>query len=176
MMFELNQEERKKKFEFTVREMTIDDISPVFHLGEQLFTSRNVPNLYRYWDEYEVLGAYYDDPEYCFVAEHDDRLAGFILGTTIQKRRSAWKYGYLVWMGVSPKMQGKGVGERLFDWFLEAMLEGGARMILMDTEADNTQALKFFNKLGFGKPEDHVYLSLNLSRKQRRHRDKKQPE
>jgi ribosomal protein S18 acetylase RimI-like enzyme len=171
-MSESNLEEKKKKANVTIREMAIDDISPVFHLGERLFTSRDVPNLYHYWDEYEVLGAYYDDPEFCFVAESGDELVGFVLGTTIQKRRSAWKYGYLVWMGVEPEYQGQGIGERLFDWFLEIMLDEGVRMILMDTEADNEPALKFFSKLGFGRPEDHVYLSLNLSRKQRKHKEK----
>lgn len=165
-------DEKKKKIDVTVREMAIDDISPVFHLGERLFTSRDVPNLYHHWDEYEVLGAYYDDPEYCFVADCDGTIVGFVLGTTIQKRRSAWKYGYLVWMGVETSFQGRGIGERLFDRFLEVMLEDGVRMILMDTEADNEGALNFFKKLGFGRPADHVYLSLNLSRQQRAYRDK----
>ena len=171
-MSDLQSEEKRKKTPVTIREMEIDDISPVFHLGERLFTSRDVPNLYHYWDEYEVLGAYYDDPEYCFVAEHEGTIVGFVLGTTIQKRRSAWKYGYLVWMGVENGFQGQGIGERLFEWFLEVMLEDGVRMILMDTEADNEQALRFFKKLGFGRPEDHVYLSLNLSRQQREYKEK----
>jgi ribosomal protein S18 acetylase RimI-like enzyme len=37
----------------------------------------------------------------------------------------------------------------------------------VDTEADNLQALRFFRKLGFGKPQEHIYLSLNLSGQKR---------
>ncbi len=37
-------------------------------------------------------------------------------------------------------------------------------MILIDTEADNQKALRFFQKEGFGNPNEHVYLSRNLTR------------
>ena len=37
-------------------------------------------------------------------------------------------------------------------------------MILIDTEADNQQALRFFQKEGFGNPNEHVYLSRNFTR------------
>lgn len=36
------------------------------------------------------------------------------LGTTIEKRHSSWKYGYLLWLGVSPQAQRLGVGKKLF--------------------------------------------------------------
>ena len=35
-------------------------------------------------------------------------------------------------------------------------------MLLVDTEADNLSALRFFEKMGFEKPKKHIYLSLNL--------------
>jgi hypothetical protein len=70
-MSDIQAEEKKRRAPVAIREMQIDDISPVFHLGERLFTSRDVPNLYHSWDEHEVLGSYYDDPEFCFVAEHE---------------------------------------------------------------------------------------------------------
>lgn len=36
-------------------------------------------------------------------------------------------------------------------------------MLLVDTQADNIPALKFFEKLGFTHPQPCVYLSRNLS-------------
>jgi len=57
----------------------------VYHLGEELFTSDLYPYLYRTWDEWEVIGLYNTDPEYCLVAEIEGQLAGFILGTVISK-------------------------------------------------------------------------------------------
>ena len=38
-----------------VREMELEDLPKVFALGERLFTAEKWPNLYRTWDEYEVI-------------------------------------------------------------------------------------------------------------------------
>ncbi|MFH1135552.1 MAG: GNAT family N-acetyltransferase [Pseudomonadota bacterium] len=153
----------KKKVNIEIREMEIDDLAAVFHLGELLFTAETVPNLYRTWDEYEIIQLFQSDSEYCLVAEADDRLVGFALGATLEKSRSAWKYGLLVWLGVAPEYQKYGVGGKLFSHFKELVVKDGVRIILVDTEADNIPALKFFRKLGFGRPVEHIYLSLNLS-------------
>jgi len=79
-----------------IREMLIDDIAIVFHMGEELFKAQEVPNMYRTWDPYEVVGLFNSDTEFCLVAEIDDDIIGFALGTTIEKSHSAWKYGYLI--------------------------------------------------------------------------------
>ena len=152
----------KKRINVEVRQMEIDDIPEVFHLGERLFTSEDAPTLYRTWDEYEVTGLFHSETELCLVAEANEEIIGFAMGTTITKPRSAWKYGYLVWLGVAEDYQRFRVAEKLFGSFLELMLEEGVRILMVDTEADNKPALKFFRKMGFDKSEEHVYLSLNL--------------
>jgi len=81
MMKRHNNEKRHTGVE--IREMEIDDLAPVFHLGERLFTSKKVPTLYRTWDEYEVTNIFQTEPEFCLVAEIDDRPIGFALDTTI---------------------------------------------------------------------------------------------
>lgn len=155
-------ESKPKRLELEIREIEIDDIPEVFHLGEQIFTVDRVPTLYRTWDEYEVTSLFNSDPEFCLVAEIGHLIVGFALGTTVTKTRSSWKYGYLVWLGVLPEWQRDGIGSRLFDRLAEKMIEDGVRMFLVDTEADNTPALQFFNKKGFANPEEHIYLTLNL--------------
>ncbi len=45
---------RRKRTKTNIREMIIDDISAVYHLGERLFTSEEYPILYRTWDQFEV--------------------------------------------------------------------------------------------------------------------------
>jgi ribosomal protein S18 acetylase RimI-like enzyme len=157
----------KKKPKIQVREMELDDLAAVFHMGEKLFTAREAPNLYRTWDEYELIELFYADSELCFVAETDEKIVGFALGTTIEKERSAWKYGHLVWLGILPEFQRSGLGERIFSHLKGVMAKRGVRMLVVDTEADNLQALRFFRKMGFGKPEEHIYLSLNLSGQKR---------
>jgi ribosomal protein S18 acetylase RimI-like enzyme len=46
-------------------------------------------------------------------------------------------------------------------------------MVLVDTEADNLPALHFFRKIGFGNPEEHIYLTLNLAAHRRQIAEKK---
>jgi ribosomal protein S18 acetylase RimI-like enzyme len=153
---------RNKRLDLEIREIEIDDIPEVFHLGEQIFTVDRVPTLYRTWDEYEVTSLFNSDPEYCLVAEIGHIIVGFALGTTVTKARSSWKYGYLVWLGVLPEWQRDGIGSRLFSRLAEKMIDDGVRMFLVDTEADNAPALQFFKKKGFSNPEEHIYLTLNL--------------
>lgn len=164
---------KKKVQGLKIRSMEVDDLAPVFHLGEKLFTARTVPNLYRTWDEFEVVGLFQSDSEYCFVAELGNNLVGFVLGTVITKSKSAWKYGHLIWMGVDPAFSRQGIADRLGNHFLELMLEAGVRMLIVDTEADNLPALHFFRKMGFGNPQEHIYLSMNLSGRQAVNPEKK---
>jgi len=151
-----------------IREMTIDDMAQVFHLGESVFTAEYSPSLYRTWDEYEITTLFNSDSQLCLVAELDRTLVGFALGTTVEKQQSAWKYGYLVWLGVRPGGQKSGIGESLFREIRRRMEDEGVRMIIIDTSADNTAGINFFTKMGFGNIQQHVYMTLNLSRRRRR--------
>jgi ribosomal protein S18 acetylase RimI-like enzyme len=170
-----NSDPKKKRYNIAIRRMEIDDVPKVFHLGEELFSAKLVPNLYRTWDEYEVVELFHSDSEFCLVAEIEEDIIGFALGTTIEKSRSAWKYGHLIWLGVDPNFQRRGVAERLFNRFRDEMLKDGVRMLLVDTEADNLPALHFFRKLGFGNPEQHIYLTLNLAAQQQELKKKNGP-
>ena len=147
-----------------VREAGIDDLAAIFHLGEKVFTSQDVSNLYRTWDEYEVTGLFNSEPEHMIVAEVDGRVVGFAMGTTINKARSAWSYGHLIWLGVDPEYSRLGVGDMLFERFKEIMQEQGVRMLMVDTQADNDPAISFFTRKGFENPTDHVYMTLYLQK------------
>ncbi|HJV65936.1 MAG TPA: GNAT family N-acetyltransferase [Geomonas sp.] len=156
-----------------VREMIIDDLPEVFHIGEQLFTADYSQSLYRTWDEYEITTLFNSDNELCIVCEHDDRLLGFALGTTVKKHNSPWKYGYLVWLGVRKDLQKMQVGARLFKELKRRFKEQGVRMIIIDTSASNTPAIHFFQKHGFGDIQEHVYMTLNLTRRHKKKTVKK---
>jgi ribosomal protein S18 acetylase RimI-like enzyme len=156
-----------------IREMTIDDFSEVFHIGEEVFTAEYSQSLYRTWDEYEITTLFNTDNELCLVAELDEKILGFALGTTVSKHNSPWKYGYLVWLGVRKDIQKGSVGSRLFKEIKRRMKEQGARMIIIDTSADNEAAIRFFQKQGFGNIQQHVYMTLNLARKTKKKSGKK---
>ncbi|MBD3379809.1 MAG: GNAT family N-acetyltransferase [Candidatus Omnitrophica bacterium] len=142
--------------------MVIDDLARVFHLGEKLFTSSDHPNLYRVWDEYTVTHIFEFEPELSLVATRRKKVVGFALGYVIEKPRTAWNYGHLVWLGVDEACQRMNVGEKLLDRFRDILRSKGVRIILVDTQADNKSAIRFFKKNGFGSPTRHVYLMQNL--------------
>lgn len=148
--------------EIRLRLATIDDLPAIFHLGERLFTSREASNLYRTWDEYEVTHLFNTEPEYMLVADVDERVVGFLLGSVIEKRHSAWNYGHLLWLGVDPGFARQGIAGRLFARFRDIVQALGVRMLMVDTQADNRSAVRFFKAKGFTNPIDHVYMTLNL--------------
>lgn len=150
--------------EIEVRTARIDDLGGIFHLGERVFTAQEASNLYRTWDEYEVTSVFNSDPDHLIVADLNGKVIGFSISAIIDKTRSAWKYGYLVWLAVDPDYAGNGVGGMLFDCCKSVMEQAGARMLMVDTQADNSSAITFFTKRGFANPTDHVYLTLNLDK------------
>ena len=158
------------KREIIIRQMEIDDIAAVYHLGEELFTSEEFPILYRTWDSYEVADYFTSDPDYCLVAEVEDNdIVGFIMATTIEKEGTAWrKYGYLSWMGVDAAFRKINLGRRLYRRMEEKLQEDGVRMIIADTEGDNKAAVAFFKAMGFSLRDQHVWLAKTLRRTARR--------
>jgi ribosomal protein S18 acetylase RimI-like enzyme len=151
-----------KPLNVEIRPATIDDLADIFHLGEKLFLPREVSNLYRTWDEYEVTGLFNSEPEHMLVAECEGRLVGFAMGTVIEKNATAWTYGHLVWLGVDTDYSRHGIAGELFDAFSELMRKSRVRILLIDTQKDNHAAIRFFKKKGFTNPIAHVYMSLNL--------------
>jgi ribosomal protein S18 acetylase RimI-like enzyme len=148
---------------FIVREMELEDLPPVYALGEAVFTADKWPSLYRTWDEYEPVGLFNSDGEFCFVAESDGKVVGFALGALIDKRRSAWSYGYLTWLAVDPLMKRAGVATQLMEEITVAFIRAGARMMIVDTDAENDVAISFFRRHDFTNADRHVYLSKNLT-------------
>lgn len=146
-----------------IREMEIGDLAAVYELGEDLFTAERWPTLYRTWDAYELAVHFASDSEMCLVAELADRIVGFAVGTMLEKHGSAWTYGHLLWLGVDPNAGRKGIGGKLTARLQEIFIELGARMILVDTDANNTPAIAFFKRAGFDDDSEHVYLSKNLT-------------
>lgn len=143
--------------------MEIDDLPGVFALGEKVFTPELSLSLYRTWDESELVASFATDGETCLVAELDQRIVGFAIGTVIDKRGSPWSYGWLTWLAVEPELAGAGIGRRLVKRLTELFIEYGARMMLVDTDAGNARALEFFQREGFGNLTRHVYLWKNLT-------------
>ncbi|MFO1476840.1 MAG: N-acetyltransferase [Verrucomicrobiota bacterium] len=145
-----------------IRQMRLDDLPAVFALGQQLFTAEDLPTLYRSWDDDEVMQLFGSDEETCLVAVSGDRLAGFALGSLMEKPRNAWRYAWLEWLGISPDFKRQGVATRLLNHLTSLFIQANARIMLVDTFVENDEAIAFFRKNDFGHELKHVYLSRNL--------------
>jgi ribosomal protein S18 acetylase RimI-like enzyme len=110
------------------------------------------------------------------VAVSNETVVGFALGSSLEKRGSAWRYGYLEWIGVDPSMNGQGIGKRLLNRLTERFIKYGARMMLVDTDMENQAAIRFFKAHGFGNAAPHVYMSRNLTAHPDYVRKKSRPE
>jgi ribosomal protein S18 acetylase RimI-like enzyme len=152
----------------TVREMCVDDIPDVYRLAQRLFRSQKASTFYRTWDAFEVTNNFNQDPHLTLVAESRTKaVVGFALGTTYENESRGWKYGYILWMGVSPRLQGTGLGRRLYHEMERRMHAEGVRMAFVDTARSNTGAIKFFKRMGYGKPEAEVWMSKVLQGKRK---------
>ena len=148
-----------------VREMSVNDIPAVYRLGHRLFRTQAASTFYRTWDAYEVTNNFNQDPRLTLVAQsRRGTIIGFALGTTYESELGGWKYGYILWMGVSPRWQGCGLGAQLYHEMERRMHETGVRMAFVDTARSNTGAIKFFRRMGYGKPEAEVWMSKLIQR------------
>jgi ribosomal protein S18 acetylase RimI-like enzyme len=145
-----------------IREMELRDVAEVFDLGQRLFTADEWPSLYRSWDDHELAQLFSTEAETCLVAEAGGEIVGFALGRVMEKPRSAWRYGWLLWLGVDRRYKRSGIATRLMKQLKGLFIERDARIMLVDTAAKNHGALAFFRRNGFGQEIRHVYLSQNL--------------
>ena len=148
-----------------IRGMSVDDVAPVYHLGEELFSARRLPILHRTWDPYEVAYLFVSESDLSLVAVQGKAVVGFCLSTTTEKPRRPRPYGYLIWLGVSPKVQRRGVGQRLVTEMLRRMRDRGVRQVLLDTEERSGGAVGFFRRIGFEPIHRQTWMCIRLGRK-----------
>jgi ribosomal protein S18 acetylase RimI-like enzyme len=151
-----------------IREIRVDDIPEVYRLGQRLFNPQNVSTFYRTWDAFEVTNNFNQDPHLTLVAETSKGVVvAFALGTTYESQSRRWKYGYILWMGVSRQAQNRGVGRQIYREMERRMRMEGVRMVFVDTAQSNVHAIRFFKRMGYGKPEAEVWMSKVIQRRRK---------
>ncbi len=154
-----------KGFPYKIRELQLTDVPMVVELGITAFTEETLPMLNRTWGETEVLNCYTSDPEFCLVAESRGKLIGFTLGTLMlpdPSRKNVSAYGWLLWIGVSPKHQRNGVAAKLADKLSRRFKEAGAGFVLVNSDETNSPAADFFTGTRFEPAARHIYFTRKL--------------
>ncbi|MDH7478108.1 MAG: N-acetyltransferase [Candidatus Bathyarchaeota archaeon] len=155
---------QKRKAQIEIRQMTLEDLSEVWHLGEKIFTPSSLQFTYRTWNINELLSYFYSDQELCLVAENTNskKIVGFALGTILKRPFSPWTYGYFVWAGVQKMKQRSGVGRRLYKELEKRFKDKGARIVIVDVESTNQVGIHFIKKLGFKEAQSYIWYSKNI--------------
>ena len=69
---------------------------------------------------------------------------------------------------MAPRYKRCGIARRLLNQLTQLFIDREARIMLVDTDEDNADALAFLRETGFGQETRHVYLSRNLDEHCRR--------
>jgi ribosomal protein S18 acetylase RimI-like enzyme len=155
---------KKKRSHLEVRQMTLEDLPQVWHLGEKIFTPSSLQFTYRTWNIDELLSLFSGEPELCLVAEDAEskKIVGFVIGTILKRPYSPWTYGYFVWAGVRKIRRKHGVGRRLYRELEKRFKDKGARIAIVDVESNNPAGIRFMKKLGFKEAQTYIWFSKNL--------------
>jgi ribosomal protein S18 acetylase RimI-like enzyme len=155
---------RKSKPRIEIRQMGLENLSDVWHLGEKIFTPSSLQFTYRTWNVDELLSLFYSDPELCLVAQDrkSKKIIGFAIGTILKRPYSPWAYGYFLWAGVQKTKQKSGIGRRLYRELEKRFKDKGARIVIVDVESNNLAGIRFIKKLGFKEAQKYVWYSKNL--------------
>lgn len=95
---------------------------------------------------------YFLNKQFIYVAEENEKIVGFITGEILSKKE--W---YTVQLGtinnlfVLKEYRGKGLGKQLMETMMEAFREKGINNFELYAFNNNTNTLKFYEKLGFKK-------------------------
>jgi len=80
------------------------------------------------------------------LAEHDGRLAGFLIAFHSQDRSDE---GYIHFVGVAPDRRGEGLGRRLYERFFAGCRRAGRSRVRCITSPVNTISIAFHQAMGF---------------------------
>jgi ribosomal protein S18 acetylase RimI-like enzyme len=155
---------KKRISHLEIRQMSLEDLPEVWHLGEKIFTPSSLQFTYRTWNIDELLALFSGDPELCLVAEDTEskKIVGFAIGTILKRPYSPWTYGYFAWIGVRKLRRKHGVGRRLYRELEKRFKDKGARIAIVDVESNNPAGIQFIKRLGFKEAQTYIWFSKNL--------------
>ena len=142
--------------DLTLRRMTVRDIDQVLRLDEKITGKPHAAY-------YETKAAAYISraPEYCLVAEHRDRVVGFVLGDVRGWEFATELSGWLEIIGVDPDYHGQGVSRALLDELCEKFRRAGVRAVNTMVNWNDGDLIDYFRANGFD-PGEYVNLVKRL--------------
>ncbi|MBD5438421.1 MAG: GNAT family N-acetyltransferase [Treponema sp.] len=137
-----------------IRKMKIEDYEAVY----RLWLSCKGMGLNSVDDSREGIEKFLRrNPETCFVAEKDGKIAGVILAGNDGRR------GYIYHTAVSSEQRRQGIASRLLDAVLTAFENIGITKVALVVFERNADGNAFWEKAGFTVREDLVYRNKSIA-------------
>jgi flavin-dependent dehydrogenase/ribosomal protein S18 acetylase RimI-like enzyme len=142
----------KRMPDLKVRRMTVRDIDQVLRLDEKITGKPHAAY-------YESKAAAYiaRAPDYCLVAEHLDRIVGFVLGDVRGWEFASELSGWLEIIGVDPDYHGQGVSRALMDELFGKFAHAGVAVVNTMVNWNDGDLIDYFRANGFDRGE---YVNL----------------
>ena len=133
---------------FHIRRLKIDDADAITKIYAAI-TRRSVePDFKRV-----VEGHAQNGEEACFVAEHQDRVVGFMISYILTAGFGETKSAWIATVGVDPDYMGQGIGAEMARKIFEIYKAAGIEKVYTSVRWDSTDLLSFFKTLGFDRSE-----------------------
>jgi ribosomal protein S18 acetylase RimI-like enzyme len=102
-------------------------------------------------------------PLKAFVAEDNGAFVGFAITMTVPASLQLGHFWQIRDLFVLPNHRRRGVGRMLLDFIRAAAIRAGALRLVLQTEADNTSALRLYAESGYTTVEGYCSLTLPLT-------------
>jgi len=89
------------------------------------------------------------DDQACFVAEHEDKVVGFMISYILTAGFGITKSAWIATLGVNPNFMGQGIGTIMARKIFEIYKAAGIETVYTTVRWDSTDMLSFFKTLGF---------------------------
>ncbi|KAI9753584.1 MAG: N-alpha-acetyltransferase mak3 [Lichina confinis] len=99
----------------------------------------------------------------CFLAlDDDDKVVGVVV-SKLEPHHGGPLRGYIAMLAVKENYRGNGIATKLVRMAIDALIEGDADEIALETETTNTAAMRLYERLGFlrSKRLHRYYLNGN---------------
>ena len=142
----------KRMPDIHIRNMTVRDIDEVLRIDEKITGRPHAAY-------YETKAASYISrgPDYCLIAEHRDRVIGFVLGDVRGWEFATELSGWLEVIGIDPAYHGRGVSLALMNELCDRFRQSGVKVVNTMVNWNDGDLIDYFYAQGFERGE---YVNL----------------
>jgi [ribosomal protein S18]-alanine N-acetyltransferase len=123
----------------TIRDFRPDDLEAAYQLDQTCFE----PGIA--YTRGQIRAFLARDGAIAIAADGEEGLAAFAIGDVAGRR------GHVITIDVAASQRRRGLGRRLLEALTSRMAAAGAREVRLEVDQRNTDAIRFYERMGFGR-------------------------